>query len=152
MKYRRSQDPYVQEAILSVTDINCQIIQLQTRINEILWFPCTALYLMLPLDQREEGLIRDCILDYEPAEEDEGYSCNFLDLDIPLTLHDLTKFEDEQFKSSSAYRQESNTPRDQVKPSNPEETTCTQNEDSSMGSSQEVEDWTPEERQQDYNP
>jgi hypothetical protein len=95
---------------------------------------------MLPLDQREEGLIRDCILDYEPAAEDEGYSCNFLDLDIPLTLHDLTKFEDEQFKSSSAYRQESNTPRDQVKPSNPEETTCTQNEDSSMCSSQDVED------------
>jgi hypothetical protein len=82
----------------------------------------------------------------------EGNSCNFLDLDIPLTLHDLTKFSDEQFKSSSAYRQESNTPSDQVKPSYPEETTCTQNEDSSMGSSQEVEDWTPEERQQDYNP
>jgi hypothetical protein len=161
MKSRGSQDPYVQEAILSVTDINCQIIQLQTRINEILWFPCTALYLMLPLDQREEGLIRVCIkrqgslyllLDYEPAAEDEGNSCNFLDLDIPLTLHDLTKFSDEQFKSSSAYRQESNTPSDQVKPSYPEETTCTQNEDSSMGSSQEVEDWTPEERQQDYNP
>ena len=85
MKSRGSQDPYVQEAILSVADINCQIIQLQIRINELLWFPCTAPYLLLPLDQREESLIKNCIerqgslyllLDYEPTLEDEGYSCN----------------------------------------------------------------------------
>ena len=76
MKSRGSQDPYVQEAILSVTDINHQIIQLQTRINELFRFPSTAPYLTLPLDQREESLIKNCIkrqgsffllLDYEPT-------------------------------------------------------------------------------------
>ena len=81
MKSRGSQDPYVQEAIISVTDINCQIIQLQIGINELLRFPCTAPYLLLPLYQREESLIKNCIerqgslyllLDYEPTLEDEG--------------------------------------------------------------------------------
>ena len=80
MKSRGSQDPHVQEAILSVTDINHQIIQLQTRINELFRFPSTAPYLMLPLDQREESLIKNCIkrqgsffllLDYEPTTEED---------------------------------------------------------------------------------
>jgi hypothetical protein len=82
MESRGSQDPYVQEAILSVTGINHQIIQLQTRINEVLRFPTTTPYLMLPLDQREESLIKNCIkrqgssflfLDYEPATEEDKY-------------------------------------------------------------------------------
>ncbi len=58
----------------------------------------------------------------------------------------------EQLKSSSTYKQESTKPSAQVEPSDPEGATCTQNEDSHMGSSQEVEDWTSEERQQDYIP
>jgi hypothetical protein len=161
MKSRGSQDPYVQEAILSVTDINCQIIQLQIRINELFRFPCTAPYLLLPLDQREESLIKNCIerqgslyllLDYEPTLEDEGYSCNSLDWTIPYNPHDLMDPGTEQLKLSSAYKQESTKPSAQVEPSDPKEATCTQNEDSHMGSSQEVEDWTPEERQQDYIP
>ncbi len=57
----------------------------------------------------------------------------------------------EQLKSPSTYNQESIYPSDQVGLANSEETTCTLNEDSPMGSSQEVEDWTPEEWQQDYN-
>ena len=153
MKSRGSQDPYVQEAIVSVTDINCQIIQLQVRINELFRLPCTAPYLLLPLDQREESLIKNCIkrqgslyllLDYEPS--------NSLDWTIPYIPHDLMDPGTEQLKLSSAYKQESTKPSAQVEPSDPKEATCTQNEDSHMGSSQEVEDWTPEERQQDYIP
>jgi hypothetical protein len=148
MKSRGSQDPYVQEAILSIMDINCQIIQLQTRINELLWFPCTLPYLILPLDPREETLIRNCIkrqgslyllLDYEPSMEDEGYSSNSVGLTIPYLPNDLLDPETEQLKSPSAYKQESTYPGDQVEPSNPEEAACIPNEDSHMGSSQEVE-------------
>ncbi len=50
MKSRGSQNPYVQDTILSVTDINRQIIQLQIRINEHVWFSVITLDLMLPLD------------------------------------------------------------------------------------------------------
>ena len=148
MKSRGSQDPYVQEAILSVTDINCQIIQLQIRINELFRFPCTAPYLLLPLDQREESVMKNCIerqgslyllLDYEPTLEDEGYSCNSLDWTIPYIPHDLMDPGTEQLKLSSAYKQESTKPSAQVEPSDPKEATCTQNEDSHMGSLQENE-------------
>jgi hypothetical protein len=47
--------------------------------------------------------------------------------------------ETEQPKSSSIYNQESIYSSDQVGLANPEETTCTQDEDSTMGSSKEVE-------------
>jgi len=116
MKSKGSQDPYVQEAILSVSDINCQMIQLQIRINELLRFPCIAPYLLLPLDQREESLIRNCIerqgslyllLDYEPTIEDIGYSCSYSDLTIPYIPDYLTHPGAEQLKSSPTCKQES---------------------------------------------
>jgi len=157
MESKGSQDPYVQEAILSVSDINRQMIELQMGINELLRF---APYLLLSLDQREESLIKNCIvrqgslyllLDYELTLEDEDYSCNFSDLTIPHIPHHLTDPEAEQLKSSPAYKQESIKPNTGVEPSdNSGETTHVQNKDSNIGPLKEVEDWTLEERQQDY--
>jgi hypothetical protein len=66
-------------------------------------------------------------------------------LNTPYFPLDLLGLERELPKSSSIYSQESIYSSDQVGLANPEETTCTQDEDSPMGSSQKVEDWTPEE-------
>ncbi len=61
MESKGSQDSYVQEAILSVSDNNRQIVELQIRINELLWSPSMVSLLLISLDQREETLIRNVI-------------------------------------------------------------------------------------------
>jgi hypothetical protein len=61
MESKGSQDSYVQEAILSVSDNNGQIVELQIRINELLWSPSMVSLLLFSLDQREETLIRNFI-------------------------------------------------------------------------------------------
>ncbi len=119
-------------------------------------FTVTAPYLMLPFDQREESLIKNCIkrlgsffllLDYEPTKEEVQYYDTPLTLTTPHFPLDLLGLEKELPKSSSIYCQESIYSSDQAGRKNPEETTCTQDDDSPMGSSQEIEDWTPEEIQ-----
>jgi hypothetical protein len=164
MKSRGLQNSYVQETVLSVNDLNRQIIQLQMRINELVWFPVTASHLMLPLDQREERLIKDCIkrqgsffllLDYDPTTEEDQFFDTPLTLTTPRFPPDLSGLlgiETEPYQSSSIYCQEPAYSSDQDEPANPEETTGTQEEDSSMDPPQDIEYWTPEERQQDYQP
>jgi hypothetical protein len=150
MKSRGSQNSYVQETVLSVTDLNCQIIQLQMRINELVRYPVTASHLMLPLDQREESLIKNFIkrqgsyfllLDYDPTTEEDQYFDTPLILTTPRFPPDLFGFIGIQ--PSSIYCQEPEYSSDQDV--NLEGTTGTQEEDSPMNPPQEVEDWTPEE-------
>ena len=145
----------MQETILSVSDINRHMIELQIRINKLLWFPSIAPYLLLSLEKREESLIKNCIerqgslyllLDYLPTLEDKDYSCNFSDLTNPHIPHRLTDPEAQQLNSSTAFKQESTKPNIGVEPSdNSEETTHVPNEDSNIGPLKEVEDWTLEE-------
>jgi hypothetical protein len=80
-----------------------------------------------------------------PLRKMKDYTPISLDLTIPYLPLDLLGPETEQLKPTSTYSQESTYPSDQVGLANPEETTCAQDEDSPMGSSQEIEDWTPEE-------
>jgi hypothetical protein len=101
MKSRGSQNSYVQESILAVNNLNRQIIQLQMGINELVRFPTIAQYLMLPLDQREESLIKGCVkrqgnyfllLDYDPTtEEDQFFSSMSLLLATPHFPPDLSE-------------------------------------------------------------
>ena len=165
MKSRGSQNSYVQESILAVNNLNRQIIQLQMGINELVRFPTIAQYLMLPLDQREESLIKGCVkrqgnyfllLDYDPTtEEDQFFSSMSLLLATPHFPPDLSEIlgiETKSYQPSSIYCQEPEYSSDQDESAKPEETPGTREEDSPKDPLQEVEDWTKEERQPDYQP
>jgi hypothetical protein len=165
MKSRGSQNSYVQESILAVNNLNRQIIQLQMGINELVRFPTTAQYLMLPLDQREESLIKGCVkrqgnyfllLDYDPTTEEDLFF-NTMSLIMatprfPPDLFEILGIETKSYTPSSIYCQEPAYSRDQDGSTNSEETPGTREEDSSKDPPQEVEDWTEEERQPDYQP
>ena len=165
MKSRGSQNSYVQESILAVNNLNRQIIQLQMGINELVRFPTIAQYLMLPLDQREESLIKGCVkrqgnyfllLDYDPTTEEDLFF-NTMSLIMatprfPPDLFEILGIETKSYTPSSIYCQEPAYSRDQDGSTNSEETPGTREEDSSKDPPQEVEDWTEEERQPDYQP
>jgi len=157
--------PELLRTILAVNNLNRQIIQLQMGINELVRFPTIAQYLMLPLDQREESLIKGCVkrqgnyfllLDYDPTtEEDQFFSSMSLLLATPHFPPDLSEIlgiETKSYQPSSIYCQEPEYSSDQDESAKPEETPGTREEDSPKDPLQEVEDWTEEERQPDYQP